>query len=285
MGDFLANLQAVTHSQIFSSGVLFIGFLIFRWTLIMGVRRWNAPSPEEKRRWIVQVKNISLVMLVAGLIGIWATELRTFAISLVAVAAALAISTKEIILCFLGGFYKASSSPFDLGDRIEVGGYRGEVIDHDFLSTTLLEIGPAKDVHSMSGRQLILPNSLFLTNPIINQSLQQEFALHNIRVPLHHTEDWRQVEKLLLEVAYKECGVIIEPARRSMQNMSKREGLDLPTVEPRVTFQLMEHGQLQAILRVPCHGSRISRTEQAIVRGFLERRGKLEGPVPVVPVL
>lgn len=271
-----------TSSQAFNSVVLIICYFLARSVLVFTVRRWQAPTPEEKRRWIVHVKNLSIVILLAGLVGIWATELRTFAISLVAVAAAVAISTKEIIQCFLGGVYKASVHPFDFGDRIEVAGYRGEVIDHNFLSTKLLEIGPWKDVHSLSGRQLVIPNSLFLLHPIINQSLQQEFVLHMIPVPLLPGEDWQMMEKMLLDVALRECESYLEDARRSMQRMGQREGLDLPTVEPRVTFQMGEFGQMQANLRVPCRGSRISKTEQAIVRAILERR-RSQGGAPPAP--
>src|SRR5690606_24394117 len=140
------------------------------------------PSGEDKRRWIIQIKNISFIVLAAGLFGIWATELRAFALSLVAVAAALAISTKEIIQCFLGGFYITSAKPFELGDRIEINGVRGEVIDHNFLSTTLLEIGPAREINQLSGRQLVLPNSVFLSGPLQNQSLQQDYVLQTLRL-------------------------------------------------------------------------------------------------------
>ncbi|NJL24780.1 MAG: mechanosensitive ion channel [Calothrix sp. SM1_5_4] len=145
--EYISDFASVLKSwdvlkQVISTLALFLAFLFFRWATIVTVRRWNAPSGDEKRRWIIQVKNISLVILAAGLFGIWATELRAFALSLVAVAAALAISTKEIIQCFLGGFYKASTRPFEIGDRIEVNGCRGEVIDHNFLCTTVLEIGP-----------------------------------------------------------------------------------------------------------------------------------------------
>ena len=138
--------------QVVSTFVLFVAFFVFRWVTVLTIRRWNAPTPDEKRRWIIQVKNISLVILAAGLFGIWATELRAFAISLVAVAAALAIATKDVIQCFLGGFYKTSARPFELRDRIEVAGFRGEVIDHNFFSTILLEIGPGIDVHQLSER-------------------------------------------------------------------------------------------------------------------------------------
>src|SRR5690606_1063979 len=82
--------------QMVSTLVLMLAFMLFRGATIMTIRRWNAPSGDEKRRWIIQIKNISMIILAAGLFGIWATELRTFALSLVAVAAALTIATKEI---------------------------------------------------------------------------------------------------------------------------------------------------------------------------------------------
>lgn len=272
--DMIATFQSWgVMKQMVSTLVLMLAFFFFRWATIMTIRRWNAPSGDEKRRWIIQVKNASMIILAAGLFGIWATELRSFALSLVAVAAALAIATKEILLCFLGGIYKASARPFELGDRIEINGFRGEVIDHNLLSTTLLEIGPAKDVHQLSGRQVILPNSWYLLHPVQNQSLQQEYVLQTVRMVVRSGEDWRQLETLLLESANRECASFLEPARMAMTRIGQREGLDLPRVEPRVTFQYDEHGLLHAILRFPTPLDRVSRTEQAILRSILAIRG------------
>jgi small-conductance mechanosensitive channel len=273
LGEFLQTLHSLNiHKQSISSIALLVAFILFRWATIMSIRRWNAPSGDEKRRWIIQVKNASLIILAAGLFGIWATELRSFALSLVAVAAALAIATKEIIQCFMGGLYKTSVRPFELGDRIEVNGVRGEVIDHNFLSTTLLEIGPAREVNQLSGRQVVIPNSQFLLHPIQNQSLQQEYVLQYVRVTVHPGEDWKELERVLLEAANKECGSFLEPARLSMARIGQREGLDLPRVEPRVTFQYDDFGYLHATLRFPTPLDRVSRTEQAILRSVIGTR-------------
>jgi len=277
LSQSIAELIAVFNSwgvmkQMVSTLVLMLAFLLFRWATIMTIRRWNAPSGDEKRRWIIQIKNISMIILAAGLFGIWATELRSFALSLVAVAAALAIATKEILQCFLGGFYKASARPFELGDRIEVNGVRGEVIDHNFLSTTLLEIGPSREVHQLSGRQVVIPNSMFLVYPIQNQSLQQEYVLQSVRMVVQPGEDWRELERTLLESANRECSSFLEPARLSMARIGQREGLDLPRVEPKVTFQYDDHGHLHATLRFATPLDRVSRTEQAIMRAVIATR-------------
>jgi small-conductance mechanosensitive channel len=258
--------------QVLSSIFLVGIFFLFRWAIVHVVGRWNAPTPEDKRRWIVQLKNLSLLILVFGLLAVWMSELRAFAISLVAVAAAISISTKELILCFLGGAYKASAKPFELGDRVEINGIRGEVIDHNFLGTMLLEIGPFLDSNQHSGRQVLIPNSWLLTHPVYNQSIQQEYVLHSIRIPLGACEDWQNTEKILIEAANHECAPFLEPARWSMLRLGQIQGLDLPRVEPRVNFQIQEQGRVLVILRVPALASKISKTEQAIIRVYLQKR-------------
>lgn len=258
--------------QTVSSLVLLLAFIAFRWALILTIRRWNAPSGEEKRRWIIQIKNISFIILAAGLFGIWATELRTFALSLVAVAAALAIAFKEIIQCFMGGLYIASVKPFELGDRIEVNGVRGEVIDHNFLATTVLEVGPHREVNMLSGRQMVIPNSVFLSHPLQNQSLQQHYVLQMSRLTVQPGEDWRELEKLLLEAANRECKPFLEPALHAMKRLAQREGLDLPRVEPRVTLQYDDSGRLHLTLRFPAPMGGVNRVEQAILRSVVDSR-------------
>lgn len=276
ISEFLNLLQQWgVLKQVIDTGTLFVAFVIFRWGVVHAIGRWNAPKPEDKRRWIVQIKNLSLLILAVGLVGIWMNELRAFAISFVAVFAAFVFGTKEIILCLLGNAYRASAKPFELGDRIEVNDVRGEVIDHQMLCTTLMEVGPFKDVNQHSGRQVTIPNSWFLSHPIYNQSIQQEYVLHNMRIPLTALDDWRKVEEALLHAANQECASYLEPARWAMVRLGQIQGLDLPRVEPRVNFQIQDGGIVNAILRVPALVSKISKTEQAIIRQYLDAKKKM----------
>lgn len=64
-------------------------------------------------------------------------EIETFALSITAIAVALVIATKELILCVSGALYRASSKAFQIGDWIEIGPHFGEVVDHGIGSTTL----------------------------------------------------------------------------------------------------------------------------------------------------
>src|SRR5690606_27740699 len=94
--------------------------------------------------WLFIAKRLPGIILLIGILFIWGQELRDFALSLVAVAAALVLATKEVILCLMGGLLKASTKLFENGDRISVSGYKGKVIDHTLLTTTLIETGPGR---------------------------------------------------------------------------------------------------------------------------------------------
>jgi small-conductance mechanosensitive channel len=119
---------------------------------------------------------------------------------------------------------------------------------------------------------VVIPNSIFLMHPVQNQSLQQEYVLQTIRLIVSADEDWRKLEQAMLEAANGECRSFLEPARLSMARLGQREGLDLPRVEPRVTFQYDGNGYLNATLRFPTPLDRVSRTEQAIMRAVMNAR-------------
>lgn len=261
--------------RVLGSLVLIVSFTAFKWFLIRIIEKWHTPTVDEKRKWLVTAKNISLVLMAISLFAIWATELKTFALSMVALAAAAVISFKEVIMCFTGGIYKLTTYPFDMGDRIEINGIRGEVFDHGFLATKVMEIGPSENSHQLTGRMVTIPNSWLLAYGLKNQSLQQSFVLHVLHIPLQPGEDWQVAEKILLEAANHECQSILEPARHAIFSKSQREGIDLPKVEPKVTFQIHDDGKVHGMVRFPAPAARVTKTEQAIMRSYLSQRKNL----------
>jgi hypothetical protein len=126
------------------------------------------------------------LLFISGLAGIgmiWAEELQTIAVSMLAFAAALILATKELILCVSGFVVRHASNSYSLGDHIEVGNIRGRVVDIGLLSTTVMEIGPQHNAHQMTGRALTFPNSL-LSNAVIRENYMGDYVMHIINVPV-----------------------------------------------------------------------------------------------------
>lgn len=249
--------------------ILLVSIVLTRTLVVRWISRNPALSMESKRRWVVTTRNSMVFVVLIGLVVIWAHELQAFAVSLVALAAAVVLATKELILCWSGAALRVGSKVYAVGDRIQIAGYRGVVLDHDVFATKLLEIGPGQSTHLYTGRVTSFPNSLLLTNALVKENPEQEYGLYTLIVPLKTEEDWRRAERTLLAVAKAECGPFMEEAARHMKLLEQTNLLEAPSPEPRVTIQLHEPGRIHLVLRFPAPDRGRSRMEQAILRRYL----------------
>lgn len=246
------------------------------------VVRWLANNPalsmESKRRWVVATRNSVVFAFLLGLVIIWAHELQAFAVSIVALAAAMVLATKELILCWSGAALRVGGKVYTVGDRIQIAGHRGVVLDYDVFATKLLEIGPGQSAHLYTGRVTIFPNSLLFSNPLIKENPEQEYGLYTVTVPLRSEDDWQRAERALLEAARHECAPFMDEAVRQMKLLEQANLLEAPSPEPRITIQLPESGKMHLVLRFPAPDRGRSRIEQAILRRYLSQPN-----VPALP--
>ncbi len=270
MDDF-SHLSDILRQNGPITALLITIVVILRLIFARLVSRNERLVAEARRRWSMYIRNVLFAVLVFGLIFIWAPQLQTFTATLILIAAAIAIATKELIACLSGAILRISTNAYTLGDRIEIGGVRGNVVDHNLLTTTVLEIGPGQTSHQYTGRAMIIPNSLLLTSTLTNETYTKKYILHITRVPLKTQDDWQTAEQILLEVGMAECKSYLEDAKKYMKQLEGRHWLDSPSVEPRVTLQLKEPGYIDLLLRVPCPPDRIARLEQAVLRTFMSR--------------
>ncbi len=235
--------------------------------------RWIAHNPtlsmESKRRWVVTTRNSVVFALLIGLVIIWAHELQAFAVSLVALAAAFVLATKELLLCWSGAALRVGGKVYAVGDRIQIAGHRGVVLDHDVFTTKLLEIGPGQFAHLYTGRVTFFPNSMLFTNALVKENPEQEYGLYTVIVPIKNGEDWQRAERGLLDAAKLECAPFMEEAARQMKLLEQANLLEAPSPEPRITIQLPESGKIHLVLRFPAPDRGRSRIEQAILRRYL----------------
>ncbi len=254
-----------THDAI-ATVIVFLATLLLRSAAIRFVRHTDWANSEAQLRLMVQIRWATVLILSLGLVIIWASELRSLALSVVAIAAALVLALKELILCASGSFFRATSGCYTIGNRIEIDGIRGDVIDVGPLSTTILETGPG---HRRTGRAVALPNSLLLSKPVINESFTDNFVLHTLSVPVAFDDDWPAAEQRLLRIANDVCSPFLAEARGYMNRTAERHGLPQFTVEPTVSVQVPEATKLNLILRMPTPSRDKGHIEQQVLRRFL----------------
>lgn len=268
MDHFFENREILKN--VLSSAGLITLFFLAKFTVNRLLKKNDRLTVETRRRWIVNTRGLLVLSLMVGLAFIWAVELRTLALSVVALAVALVVGTKELILCVCGSFLRTVTREFSLGDRIEIDGVRGDVIDQNLLSTTILEIGPGTFTHQYTGRTVSIPNSTFLTNNLVNESFTQDYVLHVFTIPTNRSDNWQEAERILLQAAEAECLGYAKDARYHFAELGKSQGLETPSLEPRVLVHLADPETINLVLRICVPARRKGRIEQAILRRFLD---------------
>ena len=269
MPSWLPHIDSSAVLDGITSILLLFSLLIVRTLIVRAIAKNPTLSMEAKRRWVVSVRNTMVFVLLVGLVVIWAHELQAFGLSLVALAAALVLATKELILCWSGAALRVGAKVYSVGDRIQIAGHRGVVLDHDIFATKLLEIGPGQTSHLYTGRVTVFPNSLLFSNALVKENPGQDYGLYILVIPLRDQDDWRDAERHLLDAAKAECVPFMEEAGRQMKLLEQTNLLEAPSPSPRITIQLSEPGRINLVLRFPAPDRGRSRVEQAILRRYL----------------
>lgn len=152
-------------SDVFASVSLILILLAAKLIAGRALRRRDDMTQQVTRRWTANFRNVLILIAVIGLIMIWAPQLRTFALSLTAVAVAIVVATKELILCLSGAALRTFTRAFSVGDVIEVGTTKGEVLDLNLLATRLKEFESVDGSIVPTGRTVTLPYSLLFASP------------------------------------------------------------------------------------------------------------------------
>ena len=185
------------------------------------------------RRWGANFRNFLLLVAVIGLVMIWAPQLRTFALSLTAVAIAVVVATKELILCLSGSALRTFSSAYSIGDIIEVDGTRGEVVSYNLLATRLDELEARDGSMRPTGRTVLVPHSLLFGSPIRVLEEPQEGVRHTFVMTFDPTANIFAEQSNIESVARKALGLF-------ERERVKRGAAPIPTTQKHAMSQQLQ---------------------------------------------
>lgn len=258
-------------TKLIATVVIVVMLLSSRYFIARYIRRSRRDWTSQQRlRWISSTRSFVFVMILLSVIFLWGETIQGFALSVFAIAFAMVFSVKELCMSFNGSVVRFRGKLFEIGDRIEVGEVRGDVIDTTLLSTTIEEVGRGASNHLYTGRRISFSNSLFLKQPVINESFLENYYMIQMEIPLKLEANWKDGKRLLLKIAKEEATPYLEQARRRMLQMERRRGMELPSVEPRVTMGHPDPETLVLHLRMPTPIHLKERLEQVILSRFLE---------------
>jgi small-conductance mechanosensitive channel len=156
----------------------------------------------------------------------------------------VAVALQDILASIAGAFSIGFSRLYAIGDRVQIGDTRGDVIDIGLLRTTLMETGNwvSKDLYN--GRIVRIPNSTVLKASVFNYSHGFQFIWDEIKVLLAATSDCKLAREMLLRVAKEAIGEYLLEAQTSWKAISDNYKSANPPLQPTVAL-VVNNGSLE----------------------------------------
>ncbi len=137
---------------------------------------------------------------------IYSDKLGGLTVALGVAGAGIAFALQEVIVSFAGWLAIVFGKFYKTGDRIQLGGVKGDVMDIGVLRTTIMEIGQWVDGDLYNGRIVFVANSFVFKEPLYNYSGDFPFLWDEIKIPIAHGSNLDQVKQMLLETAEEVTG-------------------------------------------------------------------------------
>lgn len=150
--------------------------------------------------------------------------------------AGIAFALQEVIASIAGWVAVSFGNFYSVGDRVQLGGITGDVIDIGVLRTTVMETGQWVKGDLYNGRIVRIANSFVFKEPVFNYSGDFPFLWDEITVPVKYGSDFKLAREIMQRIAEKELGHHIPGARETWKEMVNKYRIEDARIDPMVTL-------------------------------------------------
>jgi small-conductance mechanosensitive channel len=179
---------------------------------------------------------IAIFLILLTLIFAYTESLASIAVVLGVVGAGVAFALQEVIVSVAGWLAVIFGGFYSVGDRVQLGGIKGDVIDIGVLRTTLMELGQWVDGDLYNGRIVRVANSFVFKEPVFNYSSDFPFLWDEIKFPIHYGGDYALARKIIYSAAKKLSGNYPTEAVSYFNAMTSKYMIENAQLEPMVSM-------------------------------------------------
>ena len=169
------------------------------------------------------------------------SDVGNLSVALGVAGAGIAFALQEVIASFAGWFAISFAGFYRTGDRVQLGGIRGDVIDIGLLRTTLMEMGEWVQSDEYTGRVVRIANSFVFKEPVFNYSGDFPFVWDEVAIPVKHGSDHVLARQLLEQVAHDVVGENGPRVEKAWSQMVNKYRIERAILEPRVTLVVTDN--------------------------------------------
>lgn len=238
--DFIASSPSLTVQLVESLVIVLVlwGIRIFAVRLLQR----NVDTKKTVYKWRKNITYITFFLGALILGQVWFAALGQLGTFLGLLSAGIAIALKDPVTDIAAWLFLIWRKPFDIGDRIQVGNSKGDVIDIRVFKFTILEIGNWVDADQSTGRVIHIPNHKVFTDDLANYTSDFEFIWNEMGVLVTFESDWKKAKKILQEVVEENMQEFVEQAKEEIKKAEKSYLIQYRYLTPIVYTSVKDSG-------------------------------------------
>jgi small-conductance mechanosensitive channel len=249
-----ATLSELLQNDLFVDLLLTIVILLAAFTVVRLSHRLSSRyfgSPERVYHATKSVRRLIVLLAAVAITLVWSPGFGELLTLLTVIGAGMAIALREVLLSIAGWARITFMSSYKEGDRIEINGVAGDVIDVRVLRTSLMEIRGWVDADQSTGRIVHIPNSWIFLHPLYNYTRSFKFIWNEIPITVTFRSDWRAAREIMMKYAEESAAIVEQQARKEIQRISREFLIHYSILTPFVYVRIVEDG-VQLTLRYLC---------------------------------
>ena len=200
-------------------------------------------------------------------------DIKQIATVLGIASAAVVIALQDLCSAFAGWFVIIGSRKFVVGDRVEIEGMRGDIIDIQLLRTTLVEVNNWLGIDEPTGRIVFIPNNFVFKSKVFNYSHVHPFVWNKVDVTVTYETPTMEAQALLQKVLEEETAAEFGNARQGGTAMENRYGVSETAYQPKIFMVLADSGVTFSLVYC-CHYRSNGGTRNRINKRIIEEFAK-----------
>jgi len=208
-------------------------------------------NPSARYQW---KKGLGYLLSLLGVITIgliWIEGMLFAATYLGLVSAGLTVALKDPIVNMIAWFFILWRRPFNIGDRVQIDEFTGDVIDIRIFQFSLMEIGNWVDADQSTGRILHVPNGLIFNSVVANFTHGTDYIWNEIPVVVTFESDWEKAKQIIQKIANDHNIAETSEAKKQFEAASSKFLLKYDKLTPIVYTSVTDSG-VQLTIRYLC---------------------------------
>jgi small-conductance mechanosensitive channel len=229
-------------------------------------------SDPRRRHQVLLLRRMVLWFVITMIIAFsFASELGSLATFAGLITAGIAVALQNVILAVAGYFFLIGRYGVKVGDRVQISGVTGDVVDVGLIRLHLMELSGSGSDRQPTGRVVVFSNSIVFqpTASFFKQIPGTNFVWHEVTLTLAPQTDYHLAEERMLSAVEKVYAGYHERIEQQHRQMERSLNVSVAVPRPQSRVRLSQSG-LEVVIRYPIELEKAAEIDDKITRELLD---------------